>query len=147
MELAKVRNKKQTNFRQTISKKVRGVCVAYLLALAFTSDLEEISSRQISRRPYMAEKINGVRPLGEEMELAKVRNKKQTNFRQTISKKVRGVCVAYRWPLAFTSDLEEISSLQISRRPLSAEQINGVLPLGEEMELAKVRNEKQTNFR
>ena len=51
------------------------------LFLAAKSDLEEISSRQTSRWPWLAEKINGVWPLGEEMELAKVRNEKQTNFR------------------------------------------------------------------
>ncbi len=40
--------------------------------------------------------------------------------------------------------MEEISSLQSSRWPLAAENINAVIPLIEEMELRKVGNENKT---
>ena len=59
--------------------------------------------------------------------------------------KVRGVC-AYYWLHAFTSDLAEISRSQISTWPPKADRINAVLPLGEDIELAKVRNEKEKQF-
>jgi hypothetical protein len=39
----------------------------------------------------MAEQINAVEPLGEEMELRKVGNENKTSFGKTFQKKVRGV--------------------------------------------------------
>jgi hypothetical protein len=55
--------------------------------------------------------------------------------------------VAYSLPLAFTSALEDISNWQTSRYPTRAERFNGVSPLGEAIELAKMKNEKKPKLK
>ena len=121
------------------------------LFFADKSQFEDTSSLQISRWPPRAEQINAVLTLGEngeDIELAKVRNEKEKQFGEILqNKSLGGAGSAYFWLHAFTSDLAEISSLQTSRWPLSAERINAVLPLGEIIELAKERNEKQKQNR
>ena len=75
----------------------------------------------------------------------KLEMKTKQIFGKTFQKTGLGVW-AYREFFEFTSHLEETSSLQTSRRPLRADHINAVPPLGEEMELRKVGNENKTNF-
>ena len=121
---------------------------AYFWSLEFTSDLAEISRSQISTWPLRAEQINAVLPLGEAIELAKVRNEKEKQFGEILqNKSLGGAGSAYFWLHAFTSDLAEISSLQTSRWPLSAERINAVLPLGEDIELSKREKRKRKTIR
>ncbi len=63
----------------------------------------------------MAEQINAVLSLGEDIELAKVRNEKETQLGEMLqSKSLGGVGSAYFWLREFTSELAEISSLQTS---------------------------------